>query len=97
MRGHRRETAADPDCEALGALVDDADQCDAVDLGRVAVVGARGDRDLVLAREVRVVGVAVEELRSLVDHRLGVEELALDDSRHRAARDVADGVAATAG
>ena len=40
----------------------DADERDAVDLRRVAAVGAGRDRDLVLAREVGVVRVAVEEL-----------------------------------
>src|SRR2546430_1655916 len=65
--GHRGEPAADLNREALDAVVDDADQRDAVDLGRVAAVGAGRDRDLVLARQVRVVRVAVEELRSLVD------------------------------
>jgi hypothetical protein len=75
----------------------DADQRDAVDLRRVAAVGAGRDRDLVLARQVRVVRVAVEELGRLVDDRLRVEQLVGPDPGDRAARDVADGVAATSG
>src|SRR5581483_4475691 len=65
-------------------------------LRRVAPVGAGGDRDLVLARQVRVVGVSVEERRRLVDDRLRVEELVRAETGDRAAGDVADGVAAAA-
>ncbi len=61
------------------------------------MVRARGDRDLVLARQVRVVGVAVEELGQLVDDGLGVKELIGVEAGDRAARDVADSVAAPAG
>src|SRR5207248_1414293 len=94
---HGREPAADRDREAVDALVADADERDAVDLGRVAAVGARRDRDLVLAWEVRIVGVPVEELRRLVHDRLRIEELAGADACDGAAGDVADGVAAAAG
>ena len=74
---HRREPAADEHGEAFAAVVDRADQRDAVDLGRVAAIGAGRDRVLVLARQVRPSrgcrrrgrrqlrrrsGVAVEEL-----------------------------------
>ena len=95
--GHGREPAPHLDREAFDALVDDADQRDAVDLRRVAAAGARRDRDLVLARQVRVLGVAVEELGRLVDDRPGVEQLLVVDAGDRAARDVADRVAAAAG
>ena len=95
---HRREPAADDDAEALAAvLVHDADQRDAVDLRRVAAVGAGRDRVLVLARQVRPVGVAVEEVGGRLDDRRGVEELVARDPLHRAAGDVAHRVAATAG
>ncbi len=95
---HRREAAADVDGEALAAVVGDRpDQRDAVDLGRVAPVGARGDRILVLPRQVRPVGVAVEEVGGRIDDRRRVEELVGGDALHGAAGDVADGVAAAAG
>ena len=74
-----------------------ADQRDAVDLRRVAAVGAGGDRVLVLARQVRPVGVAVEEVGGRVDDRRGVEELVGGDPLDGAAGDVAHGVAAAAG
>ena len=83
---HRREPAADQHAEAVDSVVDGADERDAVDLGRVAAVGAGGDRDLVLARQVRVLGVAVEEGRRLVDHRLRVEQLVVRDVRRRGSR-----------
>ena len=62
---HRGEPAADQHAEPLLALAERADEADAVDLGRRAAVRARRDRDLVLPREVRVVGVAVEARRRL--------------------------------
>ena len=64
---HRREAAADEHAEAGLPVADRADERDAVDLRRVAAVRAGGDGDLVLARQVGVVGVAVEERR----HGLG--------------------------
>ena len=94
---HRGEAAADEDGEALAAFVDGADQRDAVDLGRVAAIGAGGDRVLVLARQVGPVGVAVEEVGGGIDDRRRVEELVGGDPLDGAARDVADGVAAAAG
>ena len=57
---------------------------------------ARGDRDLVLAGQVRVVGIAVEELRHLGMKCRDVEELVVGEARDRAAREVAHGVAARA-
>ena len=93
---HRGEAAAGGDGEARLAVAQDADERDAVDLGRVAAVRARGDRDLVLARQVRVVGVAVEELGGLLEDRRRVEELVVGEPGERAAGDVANGVAARA-
>src|SRR5262245_29350759 len=89
---HRRESAADPDGEALPALVEDADERDAVDLGGVAAIGAGGDRVLVLARQIDEIGVAVEDARRLLDHVRAVEELVSVEPLHRAAGDVPDGV-----
>jgi hypothetical protein len=93
---HRGEAAADEDGEALSAFVDGADQRDAVDLGRVAAIGAGGDRVLVLSRQVGPVGVAVEEVGGGIDDRRRVEELAGGDPLDGAPRDIADGVAAAA-
>ena len=64
--------------------------------GALQRCGAGRDRELVLARQVRVVGVAVEELGRLVDDRRGVEQLVGVEALHRAAGDVAHGVAAAA-
>ena len=94
---HRGEAAADEHAEALLPLVDRADERDAVDLGGVVAIGRGRDRVLVLAREVREVGVAVEELRRLLDDLRAVEQLERVDPLHGRARDVADGVAAAAG
>ena len=91
---HRGQAAADEDGEAGLAVTQDAHERDAVDLGRVAAVRAGGDRDLVLARQVGVVRVAVEEPRHLVEHRRHVEQLVRRDACDRAAGDVANGVAA---
>ena len=91
---HRREAASDQHAEAGLTVSDRADEGDAVDLRRVAAVGAGGDGDLVLARKIGVVGVAVEELR----HRLGdgddVEQLVVREPCDRASGHVPDGVAA---
>ena len=94
--GHRREAAADEDGEARLAVPERADERDAVDLRRVAAVRARGDRDLVLARQVRVVRVPVEEARHLVDDGRHVEELVVGEAGDGAAGHVPDGVAARA-
>src|SRR5579884_4262346 len=94
---HRREAAADQHPESLLAVVERADERDAVDLRRSARIRAGGDRDLVLARQVRVIGVAVEEARRLLDHRPRVEQLALREPRHRTPRDVPHRVPARAG
>ena len=93
---HRRQPTADEHREATFAVPDRADERDAVDLGRVAAMGARRDRDLVLARQIRVVGIAVEELRHLGMQRRHVEELVVGEAGDRAAGEVADGVAAGA-
>src|SRR5207253_4554615 len=95
--GHRREAAADADGEALPSLVDDADERDAVDLRRVAAVGAGGDRVLVLPRQVAEVGVAVEVASRLLDDRRAIEELIGVEALDGTAGDVADRVAAAAG
>ena len=79
--GHRREAAADEDAEAGLTVPDRADEGDAVDLRRVAAVRAGGDRDLVLARQVGVVRVAVEELRHRLGDRRDVEELVVREPR----------------
>src|SRR5262249_32767768 len=50
--GHGRETAADQYGVAVATVLDRADERDAVDLRRVAPVGTRGDRILVLARQI---------------------------------------------
>ena len=93
---HRREPAADEHREPLLTVADHADERDAVDLGRVAAVRAGRDRDLVLARQVGVVGVAVEERRHLVVEGGDVEELVVGEAGDGAAGEVADGVAAGA-
>ena len=94
---HRREAAADLHGEALAAVVHDADERDAVDLRRVAAVGAARDRVLVLARQVRPRGIAVELGGRALDDRRRVEELVGRETGDRAAGDVAHGVAAAAG
>ena len=57
---------------------------------------ACGDRDLVLARQVGVLAIAVEESRRLGDERRHVEKLVVVDARDRASRDIAHDVAASA-
>jgi hypothetical protein len=94
---NRRQAAADLHGIALTAVVDRTDERDTVDLRRVAAVGARRDRVLVLAREIRPGRIAVELLGRCVDDRGRVEELVRGDAAHRAAGDVADGVTAAAG
>ena len=59
-------------------------------------MGAGRDRDLVLAREVGVVRIAVEERRHLVVQRSDVEELVMGETGNGAAGEVPDGVAAGA-
>ena len=91
---HGGEAAADEHREPGLAVADGADEGDAVDLRRVAAVGAGGDRDLVLAGEVGVVRVAVEERGHLVLQSGHVEELVVREPGDGAAGQVADGVAA---
>ncbi len=93
---HRREPAADEHGVPRLAVAQHAHERDAVDLRRVAAVRARGDGDLVLARQVRVLRVAVEERRHLVQQRRHVEQLVVRDAGHGAAGDVAHRVAAGA-
>src|SRR5579862_1092524 len=78
---HGRQAAADEYAEALLAVPERADEPDAVDLRSGAAVGARGDRDLVLAREVRIRRVAVEKLRGLPQHRRWIEQLVVRQPR----------------
>ena len=94
--GHRREAAADEHGETGLAVAQDADERDAVDLGRVAAVRAGRDRDLVLARQVGVVGVAVEERGCCLLERCDVEQLVMREAGDGAAGQVAHGVAAGA-
>src|SRR2546421_8594252 len=94
---HRRQGAADADGEALAALVEDADESDAVDLRCVAAVRAGGDRVLVLPRQVAELRVAVEEARRVLDHLGAIEELIGVEALDGTAGDVADRVAAAAG
>ncbi len=95
--GNRRQSAADLDRVALASVVQHADERDAVDLGRVAAVGAARDRILVLARQVCPRGVAVVRLGRGVDDGRAVEELVGGDAGDGAARDVAHRVAAASG
>ena len=90
------QPAADAYGESGVACLLDPNQADAVDLGRVALEGAAGDGDLVLAREVAVIGVPVEEIGDCLDDRTGVEDFVGGQSSHGAARDVTHGVAASA-
>src|SRR5579885_1842895 len=66
----RREAAADAHAEsqplAVGSRLPRADEGDAVDLRRVALVGAGGDGDLVLARQVEVLDMGQEIRHYLV-------------------------------
>ena len=94
---HRREAAADLHRVALTPVVHRADERDAVDLRRVAAVGAARDRVLVLAREVGPRRIAVELRGRGFDDRGRVEELVRGESRDGAAGDVAHRVAAAAG
>src|SRR5208282_5779547 len=55
-----RLSAADAHRKALAPVVEHPDQRDAVDLGSVALMPACGDRYLMLARQVRVLAIAVE-------------------------------------
>ena len=92
----RRLSAADAHREALAPVLDHPDQRDAVDLGRVALMLACGDRYLVLARQVRVLAIAVEKARGLGNQRRHVENFVGVNARDRASRDVAHHVAASA-
>src|SRR5262249_32881857 len=84
-----REAAADPDVEAWRAVVAHrAGEGEVVDEPARAVLGAAGDGDLVLPREVRVDAVVEEPV---VDRERGgaaVHHLAVADAGERAADDV---------
>src|SRR4051812_1097614 len=96
--GRRRQAAADADVEAGDAVLGDrAGQREVVDQAAGAVLGAARDRDLVLAREVRIELVPEEVLVDGLGGRLAVDELLVPDPRQRAADDVARDVAARAG
>ncbi len=73
-----------------------ADQRHAIDFRRVALVVARRDGDLVLARQVGIVAIAVEEAGRLRQQAGHVEMLFLIDAAHRASGDIAHHVAASA-
>ena len=91
------EPAADADVEAARAvLVDRARQGEVVDEAARAVLAAAGDRDLVLAREVRVELVVEEVGVDRLGRGVAVEDLVVADPGERAADDVAGDVAAGA-
>ena len=92
-----RQAAADPQVEARRAVGrDHAGQRDIVDQAARAVLAAAGDRDLVLARQVRVELVAEEVLVDGLGGRVAVDDLLVADAGQRAADDVARDVAAGA-
>ncbi len=88
--------AADAHRKAFAPVIAHRDQRDAVYLGRVALMTACGDRDLVLARQVRVLAIAVKKSRRLRNQRRHVENLVRIDARDRTSRDIAHDVAASA-
>ena len=87
---------ADAHREALAPVLEHRDQRDTVYLGRVALMLACGDRDFVLARQVRVLAIAVKKCRSLGNQRRHIENFVVIDARDRTSRDVAHDVAASA-
>src|SRR5262249_3656182 len=90
----RRKATADTQRESVLAVLSGADEHDAIDFGRVALRGTRRDRDLVFAREIEIIAIAEKERDDLVELRAAIEQLVGGESGHRAASDVADGVAA---
>jgi len=94
--GVRRQPAAHADREPdLARLrVAQGGESDVVDLGIRAPGPAARDRDLVLARQVVELGVAVEHPSRRLHERRGVDDLVGVDSCERAAGDVARVVAA---
>ena len=87
--------AADANRETIAAVSGYTDQRDAIDLGRVALRGTGRDGDLVLARQVRVLAVAIKERRRLGDHAGCVEQFRAIHSGDRASGDIAHHVAAS--
>src|SRR6185503_16431825 len=85
----RGQAAADAQRVAVAAALAGADEHDAVDFGCVALGGAAGNGDLVLARQVEVVALALEELDDLVQLLATVEQLVGVQAGDRAAGDVA--------
>ena len=94
--GVGRQSAAHADREPhlVRLRVAQGGESDVVDLGIRAPGPAARDRDLVLARQVVELGVAVEHPRRRLDERRGVDDLVGVDSCERAAGDVARVVAA---
>ncbi len=92
----RRQAAADPHPETRPAVPQRAEQGDAVDLRRVALVGAGRDGDLVLARQVGELRPGDEVGRGLRQQGPDVEQLGAVDAADRATGDVAHVVAAGA-
>ena len=92
------EAAAD--AEGVADLFDTVDfaldggEGDVVDLRVGAPLGAAGDGDLELARQVVELGIRGEVVRDLDGERAGVEQFVLVQAGERAAGDVADDVAA---
>src|SRR5713226_7638179 len=75
--------------ETFAAVANHADQRD-------AIIRARRDRDLVLARQIGIFAIAVEELRVSRQNPGHIERLVAVDARNRASRDIPHHVAATA-
>src|SRR5262249_20296497 len=97
---HRGQTAAQAQREAVLGLIAGAppygDVRLAMDLRQIALVRTCGHCDLVLARQVGILGVAVKKRRQLGDDRADVEWSRLVKARHGAARDVTNRIAASA-
>ena len=96
--GMARKPAADAQVEAARAVLGDrARQRDVVDQPARAVLAAARDRDLVLAREVRVELVVEEVVVDRLGGGVAVDDLVMREAGERAADDVARDVAAGAG
>src|SRR5581483_8793339 len=74
----------------------DPNQGDAVNIRRVALMGARRDGDLVLAREIGICRIAIKEFRGCLDDRTRVEQFLCVYSRDGTTGDIADIVSAAA-
>ena len=92
------EAAADAQVEAARAVLGDrAGERDVVDQAARAVLAAARDRDLVLAREVRVELVVEEVVVDRLGGGVAVDDLVVREAGERAADHVAGDVAAGAG